>query len=424
MGVRMKTTGLLQISIQDRTLSQLCSRSADIVFAIDMSYSIQGQNFHGYILPFVQGIVSGFDVGPEPHQVRVGAITFSDDSRLAFHLGSYAGKSDLLRAISDIRYQGGETYTFRALKFVRENMFGTQNGGRAEADRVLIVLTDGRSYNTTWTLLEADRCRQQGITIFAVGVGSADERELRGVASSPAEKFMFYVSDFQALESIKNVITENTCGTDRQVYFDESSFDQPCSVPCTQRAADIILIIDESFSIGGDTFYDEVLPFLQDVVSSLDVGPDEHQAHVGALAFGTFARILFRLDTYKDKNRLISAISRIRYVGGNTNINTALKTARDLMLRRSAKGVRAGASQVIVLLTDGQSDNWRATIKEAEATRDAGIEIFAVGVGEADENELVSIASQPSRDHVFYVSDFRDLNTITNALSAKLTPCA
>uniref|UniRef100_A0A2C9M826 VWFA domain-containing protein n=1 Tax=Biomphalaria glabrata TaxID=6526 RepID=A0A2C9M826_BIOGL len=167
-----------------------------------------------------------------------------------------------------------------------------------------------------------------------------------------------------------------------------------------------------------------MLPFLQQVVHHLDVGPYQQQMRVGALAFGTFPRMLFRLNAFTDKSRLVSAISKIRYIGGDSNINTALAFAKDQMLGRLVKGVRGGATPVIVLLTDGKSENRQATVRQAEAARQCGIEIFAVGVGEADQDELSCLVSQPIEDHLFYANDFRDfLNSISTTLSSKLSNC-
>uniref|UniRef100_A0A2C9KKT0 VWFA domain-containing protein n=1 Tax=Biomphalaria glabrata TaxID=6526 RepID=A0A2C9KKT0_BIOGL len=107
-------------------------------------------------------------------------------------------------------------YTSKALKFARENMFGPQHGGRADAERVLIVLTDGRSYNTTSTVQEASLCKQQGIAVFAIGVGNADEGELKAMSNFPADKYMYYVNGFQALASLQSTLLDSTCGTSRQ----------------------------------------------------------------------------------------------------------------------------------------------------------------------------------------------------------------
>lgn len=45
-----------------------------------------------------------------------------------------------------------------------------------------------------------------------------------------------------------------------------------------------------------------------------------------------------------------------------------------------------------------------------------GFEMFAVGVGNAVEDELKEIASNPVADHYFYTADFKTMNQIAKKL--------
>lgn len=48
--------------------------------------------------------------------------------------------------------------------------------------------------------------------MFAVGIGkNVNRRELRGIASSPADEYMFTVDDYEALDAIKNMLAVRTC---------------------------------------------------------------------------------------------------------------------------------------------------------------------------------------------------------------------
>lgn len=42
--------------------------------------------------------------------------------------------------------------------------------------------------------------------------------------------------------------------------------------------------------------------------------------------------------------------------------------------------------------------------------------MYAVGVGNAVENELKEIASEPTADHYFYTADFKTMNQIAKKL--------
>lgn len=190
---------------------QLCRQSADVIFVIDVSYSITSPRFYGYVLPFIQNVISDFDIGPDDKQMQVGAVLFSDKVRLAFHLNDFQNRQSLLQAVSEIYYYGGETFTHDALAYVNRNMFTWEHGGRPNAGKIVILVTDGRSYSKAKTLAEAQTIQQNGGIIFAVGVGMADERELREIANFPPEQYVYYVSEFHALNSIKDALSGNTC---------------------------------------------------------------------------------------------------------------------------------------------------------------------------------------------------------------------
>ena len=71
----------------------------------------------------------------------------------------------------------------------------------------LIIITDGKSSDAV--LQPAKELRDQGVTIYAIGVKSADEDELLEIAGSPEKKF--FVNDFDALKPIKNEIVTDIC---------------------------------------------------------------------------------------------------------------------------------------------------------------------------------------------------------------------
>lgn len=67
--------------------------------------------------------------------------------------------------------QGGTNTSF-GIQFVRENSFKPQNGGRLNATKIVIVITDGQSADPDATKHEAQLLHHQGVLVYAVGVGS------------------------------------------------------------------------------------------------------------------------------------------------------------------------------------------------------------------------------------------------------------
>jgi uncharacterized protein with von Willebrand factor type A (vWA) domain len=110
-------------------------------------------------------------------------------------------KAKLKEAILTIPYLGGGTDIGEALRYGRLEMFSKQNGGRDNAKKLIVVITDGQSDNQTKTESEARLARLSGIHIISVGVGNApNDKELGRIASKPKEQFVFKVDDFDSLD--------------------------------------------------------------------------------------------------------------------------------------------------------------------------------------------------------------------------------
>ena len=197
-----------------------CStKVADVVFALDTSGSIWETDFVQQ-LEFVKAVVKEFSIGED--KVRIGLITFGTKVHHQFHLNKFFSKSSILKAIEQVKYVGGGTHTARAIAHARSIMFKKDNGGREGVAKILVVITDGFSHNTTEAAMEASLARSLGITIFSVGVGfGVDDFELKAIASKPkgGTSFQFRVDDFHGLSSIKTALATKACAGESKYYM-------------------------------------------------------------------------------------------------------------------------------------------------------------------------------------------------------------
>lgn len=195
------------------TLTDECGgRPADVVFVLDVSSSIWPKHFRDHVLTFVREVVASLHIGAEPEHTRIGAVTFSDDTQLEFHLNQFMDKDQLLNRVTKIKSRGGNTNTHDALAFVDQNLFLAKHGARNNVSRIVIVITDGASRMVKATLEAARALRDHGAAIFSIGVGNqVNAEQLRGMASEPSEHFVFEVTNFQALAKIKNELVIKTC---------------------------------------------------------------------------------------------------------------------------------------------------------------------------------------------------------------------
>ncbi|KAM8841502.1 collagen alpha-1(XIV) chain isoform 2-T2 [Spinachia spinachia] len=180
---------------------------------------------------------------------------------------------------------------------------------------------------------------------------------------------------------------------------------------CKAARADLVFLVDGSWSIGDDNFL-KIIRFLYSTAGALDrIGPDGTQ--VAIAQFSDDARTEFKLNSHSDKERLLDAINRISYKGGNTKTGRAIQHVKENIFTAEG-GVRRGIPNVLVVLTDGRSqDDVNKVSKEMQME---GFIVFAIGFADADYGELVSIASKPSDRHVFFVDDLDAFTKIEEKL--------
>lgn len=118
------------------------------------------------------------------------------------YLSSYVLKDDVLRRIENLEYdRGGMTNTAEALRVVREDVFNIYRGDRPDAANVAVLITDGVSnVMSHQTLPEAVKVHDDGIHVYAIGVGMNMTKEVEGMASQ-ANKF-YPLKSYDELEKL------------------------------------------------------------------------------------------------------------------------------------------------------------------------------------------------------------------------------
>ncbi|XP_038585226.1 matrilin-2-like isoform X31 [Micropterus salmoides] len=180
---------------------------------------------------------------------------------------------------------------------------------------------------------------------------------------------------------------------------------------CRNRPIDLVFIIDSSRSVRPAEF-EKAKEFLQDMVDSLEIGPDA--TRVALVNYASTVQIEFLLKTYFDKSGLKQALARVEPLASGTMTGLAIKTAMEKAFTAEA-GSRAGSmniAKVAIIVTDGRPQDKVEDV--SAAARSSGIEIYAVGVDRADLMSLRLMASHPYDDHVFYVETYGVIEKLTS----------
>lgn len=138
-----------------------------------------------------------------------------------------------------------------------------------------------------------------------------------------------------------------------------------------------------------------------DIIKELDVGPDA--TRIGVVQYSSQVQNVFSLKQFTEHHQMIKAINEIIPLAQGTMTGLAIRYTMNVAFSIE-EGARPNVPHIAVIVTDGRPQD-RVT-EVAAAARDAGIEIYAVGVARADMTSLWAMASPPFEDHVFRVETF------------------
>ncbi|XP_076104210.1 matrilin-1-like isoform X2 [Mytilus galloprovincialis] len=179
---------------------------------------------------------------------------------------------------------------------------------------------------------------------------------------------------------------------------------------------DLVFLVDTSRSIWDQDFTRQ-LDFIEKVVGKFDIGPGPKQTRVGVILYAQTFWVRFYLRSHMDLPSLQIAIRRIPHKhGSKTRTEKALRFLRTHMFKKWYGG-RSNTTHVAIIISDGRSQDKRATRKEATKVKEAGVKLFTIGVGKrADIEELKEVASDPDEHFVFQVGDFKALDGLNYKL--------
>ncbi|EPY86123.1 hypothetical protein CB1_000327034 [Camelus ferus] len=195
-----------------------------------------------------------------------------------------------------------------------------------------------------------------------------------------------------------------------------------CSVRVTEAAfllvsgeKDVVFLIDGSDGV--QSGFPLLKDFVQRVVESLDVGPD--RVRVAVVQYSDRTRPEFYLNSYMDKQSVVSAIRRLTLLGGPTP-NTGASLAfvlRNILIGSAGSRIAEGVPQLLIVLTaDRSGDDVRGP--SVMAKRGGAVPI-GIGIGNADITEMQTISFIP--DFAVAIPTFRQLGTVQQVISDRVT---
>ncbi|XP_039639301.1 vitrin isoform X4 [Perca fluviatilis] len=365
----------------------------DLAFLMDGSWSIGKRRFK-IQKDFLSEVAQTINVGVAGPMM--GLIQYGDDPVTEISLKSYSSSREVKSAIEKIAQKGGLSNVGKALSYINKHYFSDVNGNRGGAPNVAVVLVDGWP---TDKVEEASRlARESGINIFFVTIEGADDNEKQNlVETNFVDKavcrtngfFSLPVASWFALRKAVQPLVKRVCDTDRLV----------CSKTCL-NANDIAFVIDGSSSVGTGNFR-TVLQFVANITREFEISDTD--TRVGAVQYTYEQRLEFGFGQYNNKAELLNAIKRINYWSGGTSTGAAITYAAEQLFSKSKPNKR----KIMIVITDGRSyDDVRAP---ALAVHRQGVIAYSIGIAWAAQDELEYIATDPDKEHSFFVDEFDNL---------------
>ncbi|CAH1252782.1 CSMD3 [Branchiostoma lanceolatum] len=140
---------------------------------------------------------------------RIGLVQFSDTNRQEFHLNRYSSKQAVLSAIDNVTHTSGGSFIGNAIDYARLISFTAGNGNRAKVPDGMIVVTDGRTDDAVE--FPSTGARHQGITTFAVGIGSRVNRQTLDTITRDPAKVLIVTNARNSKTNAMNLLVRWLC---------------------------------------------------------------------------------------------------------------------------------------------------------------------------------------------------------------------
>lgn len=188
--------------------------------------------------------------------------------------------------------------------------------------------------------------------------------------------------------------------------------------------SDILFLIDTSGSLSGSDFSEEK-KFITNLLNEISVGMEATRVEV--IPFGSTASIFIdqvsvpaltkNKCTFNEKfNPMVQSIN-----GYMTNMKDAFQLAYDVCLGPSSGQKRGPLNLVkttVILLTDGRWNRPRSDpspVSIATQLHNASVEVFAVGVGNINYDQLKQVVEDPDKQ-AFHLADFDEFSELATYL--------
>ncbi|NXG93825.1 CO6A6 protein, partial [Stercorarius parasiticus] len=366
----------------------------DIVLLLPGQQNTENDAFF-YMKDFISKLI--YDLPLESNQYRLALVQYNDDVHEEFKLDKYKTKNHMLMLVQEMQaLQDGPLKTGNALRHIYERYFKEPVNG-ADRNQVLVVLSSLPSEDDVEESVKM--LQDNGVKVIALGIREAVRQQLSLMATQPFSSYFRKEWDLPMFsKNVSNIIAEFQMDSIKEV--------EECD---GDLVADIAFIVDQGTSKSN---FEELKKFLQNLTSSFDV--KEKCIRIGLVMYTDGQEVVSYLNTDTNKAEILQIIKDLSAGSGKAYTGAAINVTRLKLFTESAGSRRKqGVEQIAVLVNHRLSQDNVTDV--ATLLRRSGVTVFAIGVEDASDQQLVQIASYPQEQYVTSLKVFSDLqkqNTI------------
>ncbi|CDW56500.1 VWA domain containing protein [Trichuris trichiura] len=305
---------------------------------------------------------------------HVALLQYSSKPHVKYSFSLDQSKAAVDKAVAELPYLGSTTLTAEA---VSEGLEQYKLGGRPEAKKIFVLMTDGNSYNK-WTdvLSAADKLHSIDAIVAVVAYGDSiywPEIEVyaKGNSSAYTEK------NVEQLYGLLMDLTGKNCA------------DPPIPEKCS-KPVDVVLVVDSSESVldSFPLYKQSALKMTRALLAQYD------SVMFSIIQYSKNATVLLPLGVQYSNQQAETVLQNMEHLGSVTNTSLAVTVG----IEQLTEGARNDSIKIFILMTDGHSyDPWDKVLDTANALQATGAKIIIFAAGETvDYSELEVYAKSPA----------------------------
>ncbi|CAG9533971.1 unnamed protein product [Cercopithifilaria johnstoni] len=363
---------------------------------------------------FLEELIRSLQIIDSDSRIRMSLITFTDIAHIEIDLRKSATKEDVLYAVEKLQNEHSNASVSEAVNIALRQV---RVPGEEPRKRIFVILTDGSIQDSVQTAaITAAKLHQIGAEVYIIPITdnylmdelllyAGDQSKFITNIKRYKKKFANYVllDDSSSVKEdfVVEAKTDQSFGKEVETFFHDQShvaskpvltvksitenetfldFDRPSTEINLKDQnedpnclVDLIFIMDTSQSV--ENTFQKQLHFATTLIKQIPPSAFDYRIRVAAVSFSSQAMINFQFNEFNNQTEILNALRSLTHTGGNTSSVSGINLAIKEIYKRGREGVR----RMVVLISDGHSqDRWEDILDAADRLRATNAIVYAI----------------------------------------------